>query len=129
MKSRTQAMNLVQSAVLALGLIAISLGLAWAARVGEVEGDWPTRITMILSMLLIAYFGNMIPKAIKRTANARAAHRLAGRAFVLAGLAAAALWAFAPLELAMPASIAIVGATVVLVLGYCLISRTSTNPN
>ena len=117
--------NLVQSAVLALGLIAISLTLAWAGRVGYVEGDWPTRITMILSTLMIAYFGNMIPKAIKRTANARAASRLTGWAFVIAGLAAAALWGFAPLDLAMPASIAIIGATVVLVLGYCLLARSA----
>lgn len=115
--------NLAQSAVLALGLIAISLSLAWAGRAGYVDGDWPTRITMILSTLMIAYFGNMIPKAIKRTANARAASRLTGWAFVLAGLAATALWAFAPLDLAMPASIAIIGATVVLVFGYCLLAR------
>lgn len=121
--------SLTQSAVLALGLMAISLGLAWAGRAGYVAGDWPTRITMILSTLMIAYFGNMIPKAIKRTANARAASRLTGWAFVLAGLVATALWAFAPLDLAMPASIAIIGATVVLVFGYCLISRTSTNAN
>jgi uncharacterized membrane protein len=75
---------------------------------------------MILSMLMIAYYGNTIPKVIAREAAARRALRLAGWAFVLAGLASAALWAFAPLDAATPVSIALVGGAVVLAFGSCL---------
>jgi hypothetical protein len=119
----TTPKQLAQSAILAAFLIAISLALAWAARAGAVPGDWPTRITMILSTLMIAYYGNAIPKMILRSAAARNARRFAGWAFVLAGFAAAALWAVAPLDIATPASIAIVGGAVLLVFGYCLLAR------
>jgi hypothetical protein len=98
----TSSKSIWQSVVLAAFLIAISLAAAWSARVGTIPGDWPTRITMILSMLMIAYYGNTIPKVIAREAAARRALRLAGWAFVLAGIASAALWAFAPLDAQRP---------------------------
>ena len=121
------AKHLAQGAILAAGLIAISLALAWQARAGTVPGDWPTRITMILSALMIAYYGNMIPKMILRTDAARAARRFAGWAFVLAGLGSAALWAASPLDVAMPASIALIGGTLILVVAHCVLSRSPSD--
>jgi hypothetical protein len=117
--------NMTEGLVLATGLIAISLGLAWAGRAGVIGADLPTRITMAISALFIAYYGNSIPKALLRSERAIMARRLSGWAFVLAGLATAALWFLMPVDQATGATLVIVGGTVLLVAAICLLSRTS----
>lgn len=117
--------NVTEGLVLAAGLIAISLGLAWAGRAGMIGADLPTRITMAISALFISYYGNTIPKVLLRSERAIMARRLSGWAFVLAGLATAALWFLMPVDEATGATLVIVGGTVLLVAAICLLSRTS----
>lgn len=117
------AKKIMPSLALAASIIAISLGLTWAAKTGAINADLPARITMALSGLIIAFYGNAIPKAFIRSANGIAARRFAGWAFVLSGLATAAAWALAPTDLAATISLATLGATVLLVLATCLLSE------
>jgi hypothetical protein len=110
---------------LALGalIIAASLGNVVAQKTGLISPDGGTRGSMVIFSLIIAYYGNVIPKVIVRSERALAARRFAGWAFAMSGLASAALWIAAPRDIATTASIALIGSAIVLVFGYCLISR------
>jgi hypothetical protein len=115
-----------QNVALAALLIASSLGIVIAQKTGLVSVDLGTRAGMVINMLIVAYYGNLIPKAIVRSERARAARRFAGWAFASTGLLSAALWIFAPIGLATPASIALIGTALVTVFGYCFFSRRAT---
>lgn len=117
--------KVTEGLVLALGLIAISLGLAWAGRAGMIGADLPTRITMAISGFFIAYYGNTIPKVLLRSERAIMARRLSGWAFVLAGLATAGMWLILPVDDAATVTMFVVGGTVLLVAMVCLMSRKS----
>lgn len=118
--------NVLQGLTLALILMALSLLLAWAGRAGLVAGDLPTRAVMAFSSLVIAFYGNAIPKRLMRSERALAARRLSGWVMVLAGLGSAAAWILAPVPVALPLSMSLIGGAVVLVLGTCLLTRLGT---
>ena len=110
---------------LAFTLLTVAAGLTWARRMGWVDIDLPARGTMIATGMLVAIYGNAIPKVIKTTSpRARSVQRVAGWAFVLSGLVYAALWAFAPVNFAPDLSMAAVGSALVGVLGYSVWVRT-----
>lgn len=111
------------SLVLSIGLIAISLGLTWASKAGMADVDLPTRITMSLSGLFIAYFGNAIPKVLLRSERAILARRVVGWSFVLSGLATTALWLTLPIDQATRATFLCLGGSVLLSTVICLAFR------
>ena len=117
--------KVTEGLVLAAGLIAISLGLAWAGKAGMIGADLPTRVTMAISGLFIAYFGNAIPKVLLRSEKAIMARRMIGWAFVLAGLATAFLWFLLPVDQAVGATFLLVGGTLLLVTIICMASRSN----
>jgi uncharacterized membrane protein len=118
--------SLTQAGVVATAMIAVSLIVAWGVMAGVLGTDVPTRAMMAVNSLLLAYYGNAIPKAVLRSAASRAGRRFAGWVFVLAGLSSAALWAFAPLDIAAGAAVTIIAGAVVLAFGYCLLARRMT---
>lgn len=105
------------------------LSVAWAARVaharGYIDSDAMLRV-VAMNGLMIAYYGNRIPKKIAPSACARRAMRFSGWVQVLSGLVYAGLWAFAPIQVATIFGTGAVAAGVILTLGYCfwLQSRT-----
>lgn len=109
-------MKIGESLALAALIIAISLGIGAAQNAGLVSGDMATRAVMVITMLIFAYYGNLVPKAIEPNEQARAARRFAGWALTSTGIVSAGLWIFAPIDTAIPASIALVGTAVVVVL-------------
>jgi uncharacterized membrane protein len=116
--------NLVQGLIIGGGIVAISLALVFAEK-ADILGDLMSlRITMALSGLVVAYFGNAIPKAVFRSTRAAALQRFAGWVFVVTGLVYAAAWLFTPLAIAYYAMY-VIGAGLALVLAYCLWSRTA----
>jgi hypothetical protein len=117
------AKNIQQGAILAIVMIALSLILAWAGRADIVDRALPIRVAMVLSGLVLAFYGNTIPKMVLRSDRARSVRRFAGWAFVLSGLACAAVWALAPEAVALSVTFGTVGVAVVLVFGACLLSR------
>lgn len=123
------AFSLRSGLAVAAGLIVLALVLKAAGHAGYLGADAPTRSAMVVSALLIAWYGNVIPKVVLRSPQAIAARRVAGWAFVLCGIVTAALWAFAPLSLALPAAIGVTVAAMALSVGACVVLRGRPSPS
>jgi hypothetical protein len=107
-------------------LIAVSLGLVYLRRMGVVGAEMPTRGAMVLTGILLAIYGNVIPKSASRvSAKGESLERVTGWATVLAGIVYAAIWAFAPIQIAAVASMGAVLVGFVSVVGYCMWLRSS----
>jgi hypothetical protein len=103
----------IRSAVMFVGgsLISVS-AVALARKLGAI--DDPTvgvRVMMATFGVLVAFYGNTIPKALaplsadlRREARAQTCRRRAGLTFVLAGFGYAAAWLALPMEIAPAAS-------------------------
>lgn len=89
------------SLVLAGASIITALAAAGARNIGLIEEDTATRISMTVIGLVIAWYGNVMPKtAPVRSPRAIANQRLAGYALAVAGLINAAIWIWAPMDYA-----------------------------
>jgi hypothetical protein len=104
-----------ESLALAALLIGVSLALGAAQREGLISNDVVIRAVMVMTMLIFAYYSNLVPKAVSPDAHQRSARRFAGWALTLSGLVSAGLWIFAPIDIAVVASIALVGTAVAIV--------------
>ncbi len=109
-------------------MLVLSVLIVLAKRSGMIDGDASTRALMVITGLVLAYFANEGPKAVFRTARALKVQRVSGWAFVLASLAYAGAWAFAPMGVALPLSMIAMGAAGAVVFGYCLWTRNSAAP-
>lgn len=95
--------NVGFSLLFAFGLIAASLAAVWASNAELTGPDFPDRVAGALTGLILAVFSNAVAKRIgggETSAGKAAAKRFMGLAMVLGGLAYAAAFLFAPLELA-----------------------------
>ena len=114
----------------------IRMGLAWAGgvllvaictvlshKMGYLSGDAVMRWLFSVNGIMIAWYGNRIPKKVVRSAQARQATRVAGWSMAFSGLIYAALWAFAPMSVAFSGGTAVILAGVIATLGYCLTLR------
>ena len=109
---------------IAFGLLTVAAGLAYARRIGVVSPDTAMRGNMAAIGLMVALYGNDIPKVVRTSSQCvRAVQRFAGWAFVLAGLAYAAIWALAPLTWAAEAASGAVAAALLTILAYGLQKR------
>jgi len=108
--------NVGESLVLAALMIGVSLALGAAQNGGLISNEVVIRAVMVMTMLVFAYYANLVPKAISPDAHQRAARRFAGWALTCSGLVSAGLWIFAPIDVAVVASIALVGTAVAIVL-------------
>ena len=112
----------VGAAVLMIGA---SIALVILRKAGMID-DAPTRGVMAIIGILLALYSNAIPKTFQaRSARALTARRISGWAFVLSGLAYAAIWLLAPFHAAGEWSLAVVGTAMVLTVGSCLWARYS----
>lgn len=107
------------------GLIMAAVQIGWAlacvgaARLGWISYDMSLRLTMAVIGLVLVYQANAIPKDVAgRSTNYQAVKRVAGWALVLGGLAYAAIWLFAPLEVAALGSMAAVIAAIIYIFSY-----------
>lgn len=112
------------SLVLAAAIIFTSLAAAGARNAGLIDADAATRISMTTIGLMVAWYGNAMPKTLAATtARAIAYRRFAGYAFTAAGLANAAIWIWAPMDYAAELSILPIVAGMLIVLGYVFTIR------
>jgi hypothetical protein len=119
--------RITSSLALAGMLIAVSTGLAYVHRLGVVGSETPARVTMVLTGILLAVYGNVIPKSDSRSsARGESLQRVTGWATVISGLGYAAIWAFAPMGIAADASMAAILLGFAGVLGYCAWLRSSS---
>ena len=112
--------DLVEGITWALGLIAVALTASVARKLGFLEGDVAERLVIGLNGLMVAWYGNRMPKAFVPNAQARRARRVGGWSMVVSGLAYAGLWAFAPMAVATFGGMLAILAGMAVTLGYCL---------
>jgi hypothetical protein len=106
-----------------VGILLLALAATFARKQGYVDGETVTRVVVGANGLMIAWFGNSMPKAFVPVAWARQARRVAGWSLVLSGLVYAGLFAFAPIRWAAPGGAAAVLAGIAVTVGYCLMLR------
>lgn len=108
----------------AAGIIAVALAATWARKLGHVDSETVTRVVIGLNGLMIAWFGNRMPKAVAPSAAVGRVKRVGGWSMVLSGLVYAGVWAFAPIPVAVAVGCAAVIAGIAVTYGYCLVLRT-----
>lgn len=111
------------SLIWAGGLIAVALAATGARQMGYVDGDTVTRIVLGLTGLMVAWYGNRMPKTFVPGAKARQAKRVGGWAMALSGLVYAGLWIFAPMPVALIGGCGAIIAGMAVTFGYCLSLR------
>ena len=107
----------------AVGLIVLALGATQARTLGYIDGDTVTRLVLGASGLMVAWYGNRMPKTLSRGASARQVHRVGGWSMALSGLVYAGLWAFAPMDVAVIGGCGAIITGIVVTLLYCLSLR------
>ena len=107
----------------AFGLIALGLGSTFARKLGYIGQDEVTRIVMGATGLMVAWYGNRMPKGFVADASVRKVTRIGGWSIALSGLAYAGLWIFAPLDRALLLGCAAVAGGIVITVVYSLVLR------
>jgi hypothetical protein len=102
------------------GIVALALGASFARRQGYIDGDTTERLVLGAIGLMIAWFGNRMPKAVAPSAYARQMTRVGGWSLALSGLVYAGLWAFAPIPVAVAGGCGAVAVGIAVTLGYGL---------
>lgn len=111
------------SLIWAGGVIGLALAASFARQQGYIDGDMVNRIVLGATGLMIAWFGNRMPKAIAPSACARQVARVGGWSMFLSGLVYAGLWAFAPFQVALIGGCGAIIVGMAVTLGYCLSLR------
>lgn len=106
-----------------VGIVALALGATFARNLGYIDAETVTRLVLGATGLMVAWFGNRMPKTIAPSARARQAQRVGGWSMALSGLVYAALWAFAPLQAALIFGCGAIILGMAVTLGYCLSLR------
>jgi hypothetical protein len=83
------------------GIIVLALGATVARQLNYIDADSVTRIVLGATGLMLAWYGNRIPKTIAHTTYARQVARVSGWSMALSGLIYAGLWALAPNTVAL----------------------------
>ena len=106
-----------------VGIIVLALGATQARNLGYIDGETVTRLVLGATGLMVAWFGNRMPKTIAPGPRVRQVQRLGGWSMALSGLVYTALWAFAPVQVAVIGGCGAVIAGIAVTLGYCLSLR------
>ncbi len=112
--------DLIPNIIAAGALLALALGATYARRLGYVDGDTLTRLVMGGTGLMLAWYGNRMPKVFAPTEAARRVARVGGWSLALSGLAYAGVWAFAPFQTALILGCSAVMAGMAVTIGYCM---------
>lgn len=115
--------DLIGSFAWGVGIVALALGATVARKLGYIDGDTVTRLVFGANGLMIAWFGNRMPKAFVPSAWARSVRRVGGWSLALSGLVYAGLWAFAPIPVAIAGGSGAVLAGIAVTVGYCVSLR------
>lgn len=111
------------SLVMAGGIIALALAASFARGQGWIDPDTVTRIVLCAIGLMLAWIGNRMPKTIMPGVRAAQVNRVGGWSMAISGLIYAALWIFAPIDVAVIAGCAAVVAGMAVTFAYCWAGR------
>jgi hypothetical protein len=106
-----------------IGIVVVALVASFARKQGYIDGDTVTRVVIGMTGLMIASFGNRIPKTFVPNSFARQARRVAAWSLVLSGLVYAGLWALAPIPVAVAGGSGAVLLGMAVTFGYCISLR------
>jgi hypothetical protein len=121
--NKEQKTELFGSLAWGIGIVVLALAATFARKQGYLDSDTVTRLVIGANGLMIAWFGNRMPKAFVPSAWARQVRRVAGWSLALSGLVYAGLWAFAPMQLAIWGGTGAVLAGIAVTVGYCVSLR------
>ena len=110
-----------------VGIVVLALGATYARKLGYIEGETVTRLVLGATGLMVAWFGNRMPKTFVPSTRARQAQRVGGWSMALSGLAYAGLWAFAPFDVALIGGCGAILLGIAVTIGYCLSVRDRAN--
>ena len=110
-----------------IGIVVLALGATYARKLGYIEGETVTRLVLGATGLMVAWFGNRMPKTFVPSARARQAQRVGGWSMALSGLVYAGLWAFAPFDVALVGGCGAILVGIAVTIGYCLSVRDRAN--
>ena len=102
------------------GIVVLARCASYARSPGFIDHDMTTRIVIGATGLMIAAFGNRMPKRFVSSERARKAQRVGGWSLAISGLIYGGLWAFAPLNVALWVGCGAIIAGMAVTLGYCL---------
>lgn len=105
------------------GIVVLALAASLARSLGYIDQETTIRIVLGATGLMIASFGNRIPKTFVPTAGARKAQRVAAWSMVLSGLVYAGAFIFAPVMTAVAVGCGAVILGMAVTFGYCLSLR------
>lgn len=119
----------------------VSVSLGWGAGVvflaliatalrnnGIIDQEAVQRLVIGATGLMIASFGNRAPKTVAPSACAQHLARFSGWSLFISGLIYAAVWAFAPIDIAVIVGTAAILIGVVATFGYAVRLRSRSNP-
>lgn len=112
--------DLIGSLAWGVGIIALALAASYARQQGYIDAETTTRIVLGATGLMVAWFGNQMPKRFVPSHRARQATRVGGWSMALSGLVYAGLWAFAPFDVALPGGCGAIIVGIAVTFGYCL---------
>jgi hypothetical protein len=105
------------------GIIAVALCATAARQAGLIDGDTVTRIVLVVTGLMVSWYGNRMPKTFAPSASARRVTRVGGWSMALSGLFYAGLWALAPFDVALWVGCGAIIAGILLTVWYCVSLR------
>lgn len=108
-------------------VLVVALCAMFARKLGYIDSDTANRVVFGTNGLMIAWYGNRLPKTVVPHCHALKARRVAAWSMVLSGLLYAGLWAFAPVAVATAVGTLAVFAGVAVTLGYCVSLRSKPN--
>jgi len=115
--------DLIGSLMWGGGIVGLALVASQLRSQGMIDAETTTRIVLAATGLMVAWFGNRIPKAFVPSARARQAKRVAGWSLAISGLIYAGLFAFAPMDAAVAGGCGAVALGILITFAYCLSLR------
>ena len=115
--------DLINSLAWGGGILILALAASLARNLGYIDQETTIRIVLGATGLMIASFGNRIPKTFAPGAGARKAQRVAAWSMVISGLVYAGAFVFAPVTTAVVVGCGAVIFGMAVTFGYCLALR------
>lgn len=115
--------ELIQDLGWGVGIVVLALIATFTRKLGVIDHETATRLVMGAIGLMVAWFGNRMPKRIAPTGWAREVNRVGGWSMALSGLVWAGLWALAPTSVAVAGGCAAIVSGILITFGYCLSRR------
>lgn len=100
--------------------LALAVGAVVARKLGWIADETVLRLVLGYNGVMIAWYGNRVPKKVVRSVQARRATRVSGWSMVVSGTIHAGLWTFASIHTAVVGGTLAVFIGVAVTLGYCL---------